>query len=170
MLFFCLVCSFAMICHILADKDLGPVTCGSAVKLINKETGFLLHSHTVAWGSGSGQQSVTTTGVVSDANSLWIVKEKFKENACQAGEPIKCGDTIRLEHMSTGRNLHSHLFKSALSGNQEVSGFGEEGFGDTGDNWKLICETNGKYWERGNPVVFQHIDTGKYLYTAKNVA
>lgn len=36
-------------------------------------------------------------------------------------EPIKCGDSIRLLHVSTRKNLHSHLFASPLSNNQEVS-------------------------------------------------
>ncbi len=39
------------------------VTCGSLIKLRHASTGFRLHSHQVAYGSGSGQQSVT--GVAS---------------------------------------------------------------------------------------------------------
>jgi len=44
-------------------------------------------------------------------------------------EPVRCGTKIRLEHIQTGRNLHSHLFSSPLSGHQEISAFGEEGKG-----------------------------------------
>ena len=51
--------------------------------------------------------------------------------------PVKCGDTIRLLHIATRRNLHSHLFQSPLSNNQEVSAFGENGDGDEGDNWGI---------------------------------
>lgn len=40
---------------------------------------------------------------------------------------IKCGDTIRLQHLSTNKNLHSHHFSSPLSGNQEISCYGEDG-------------------------------------------
>ena len=47
-------------------------------------------------------------------------------------EPVKCGEVIRLQHLSTKRNLHSHLFQSPMSRNQEVSAFGENGLGDTG--------------------------------------
>lgn len=47
-------------------------------------------------------------------------------------EPVKCGDVIRLQHLATKRNLHSHLFQSPISRNQEVSAFGENGNGDTG--------------------------------------
>ena len=57
-------------------------------------------------------------------------------------------------------------FLAPLSGNQEVSGFGE-GDGDTGDNWKLLCESqNNGLWNRDAIVTFQHVDTGKYLYTS----
>lgn len=47
-------------------------------------------------------------------------------------QPIKCGQTIRLMHLSTRRNLHSHHFQSPLSHNLEVSAFGEDGEGDEG--------------------------------------
>ena len=56
------------------SSDKSPVTCGSAIKLKHKETGNNLHSHIVAWGSGSGQQSVTANPAQSDSGSLWIVK------------------------------------------------------------------------------------------------
>ena len=58
---------------------------------------------------------------------------------CTSGQPITCGQVIRLEHMLTGRNLHSHEIPSPLSGNNEVSAFGDEGQGDTGDNWTIEC-------------------------------
>ena len=126
-----------------------------------------MHSHAIAWGSGSGQQSVTATGVTSDRNSLWVVKEASNGPICEAGKPIECGGSIRFEHATTGKNLHSHLFRAALSGNQEVSGFGDGGNGDTGDNWKIVCETSGaKYWERSKPISIVHADTGKYLMTS----
>jgi dolichyl-phosphate-mannose--protein O-mannosyl transferase len=143
------------------------VTCGSVVKLINKDTNFHLHSHAIAWGSGSGQQSVTCTSSQNDNGSLWLVKESTRESAaCEIATPIACGSMIRMEHVSTGKNLHSHLFKAPLSGNQEVSGFGDSGSGDTGDNWIVECDGGQKVWNRGVPVYFKHVDTGKYLYTA----
>ena len=50
-----------------------------------------------------------------------------------------CGATVRLEHMKTGKNLHSHNVKSPISGKQEISAFGDDGFGDEDDNWQLEC-------------------------------
>lgn len=146
-----------------------PVTCGSVIKIIHKETGHHLHSHPIAWGSGSGQQSVTTTGSNNDAGSLWVIKEaSTSSDICSVGTPIKCNEIIRLEHVSTGKNLHSHLFKAPLSGNQEVSGFGgdENINGDTGDNWRVVCGPGETYWGRGAPISFSHADTGKFLYSS----
>lgn len=76
--------------------------------------------------------------------------------------PIKCGDEIRLYHLSTNKNLHSHAFRSPLSGNQEISCYGDDkGEGDTGDYWEVICGTN--EWERDQPVKLKHVDTQKWL-------
>jgi dolichyl-phosphate-mannose--protein O-mannosyl transferase len=77
-------------------------------------------------------------------------------------EPIKCGSTIRLHHLETNKNLHSHHFTSPLSGNQEISCYGDEsGVGDTGDHWQLLC--SGDSWHRNADVKFKHVDTGTYL-------
>jgi dolichyl-phosphate-mannose--protein O-mannosyl transferase len=34
---------------------------------------------------------------------------------------------LRLEHLSTKKNLHSHHFSSPLSQNQEISAYGDNG-------------------------------------------
>ena len=48
---------------------------------------------------------------------------------------MKCGDTVRFEHALTAMNLHSHDFKSPVSGKYEVSAFGDNGNGDGGMLW-----------------------------------
>ena len=50
------------------------MSCGSVVKLQHVGTGADLHSHEVAYGSGSGQQSVTAMADPEDANSFWAVR------------------------------------------------------------------------------------------------
>ena len=143
------------------DNEFKHVTCGSAVKLINPYHNVRLHSHEVKYGSGSGQQSVTGVGAQDDINSLWVVKGKTG-TPCKRGNPVKCGSTIRLVHQTTKRFLHSHLFQSPLSNNQEVSAFGENGVGDEGDHWSVICTS--KYWNRDDKVRFKHTLTKKYLH------
>ena len=151
-----------------ADDDAASeVTCGSVIKLQHAESSFMLHSHDIKWGSGSEQQSVTATPESGDPNSYWIVNEALGAPACKRGQPIKCGQVVRLEHLATARNLHSHLFRSPLSGQQEVSAFGEEGQGDSGDNWKVMClrSTGVKTWRRNTRVRLVHTDTGGYLHS-----
>ncbi|KAK2713362.1 stromal cell-derived factor 2-like [Artemia franciscana] len=136
------------------------VTCGSVIKLLNLSYKVRLHSHDVKYGSGSGQQSITGTDVKEDVNSHWTIKGPINKT-CTRGEPVKCGMTIRLQHLATSRLLHSHHFVSPLSSNQEVSAFGEGGIGDSGDNWIVVCED--EFWERDDNVSLKHVDTGMFL-------
>lgn len=72
-------------------------------------------------------------------------------------DAIQCGDIIRLEHLETKKNLHSHHFSSPISGNQEVSAYGTKGEGDTGDHWIVLCHD--KFWRRDSSVKLKHVDT-----------
>merc|ERR1712241_619339 len=137
---------FAAIVAIVSARGPQTGTCGSVVKLMNVHRSIRLHSHDVKYGSGSGQQSVTGVETKTDVNSHWAIMGKSPKAPCQRGEVVKCGQEIRLQHQSTKRNLHSHHFSSPLSNQQEVSAFGEEGDGDTGDVWKVVCDTD--YWQR----------------------
>ncbi|NXG63185.1 SDF2 factor, partial [Hemiprocne comata] len=119
-----------------------------------------LHSHDVRYGSGSGQQSVTGVSAADDGNSYWRVRPRTAA-VCPRGTPVRCGQAIRLTHLGTGRNLHSHRFTSPLSGNQEVSAFGEAGEGDSLDDWTVVC--SGTYWAREDEVRFQHASTAVFL-------
>lgn len=66
---------------------------------------------------GSGQQSVTGVEASDDANSYWRIRGKT-DGICQRGAPVKCGQAVRLTHVNTGKNLHTHHFPSPLSNNQ----------------------------------------------------
>ena len=44
--------------------------------------------------------------------------------------PLKHGDKFRLQHVRTGKNLHSHNYAAPLSSGFEVSCFGSGGRGD----------------------------------------
>merc|ERR1712087_801586 len=133
-LFFLALFQFAFVIEARGPQQ---VTCGSVLKLQNVYHKVRLHSHDVKYGSGSGQQSVTGNTIKEDVNSHWSIKGSTEKSFCKRGEPVGCGDKVRLEHLATKRNLHSHHFSSPLSSSQEVSAFGEGGVGDTGDVWTV---------------------------------
>ncbi|KAF7483568.1 Hypothetical predicted protein [Marmota monax] len=110
--------------------------------------------------SGSGQQSVTGVEASDDANSYWRIRGG-SEGGCPRGIPVRCGQAVRLTHVLTGKNLHTHHFLSPLSNNQEVSAFGEDGEGDDLDLWTVRC--SGQHWEREAAVRFQHVGTSVFL-------
>ncbi|RUS25475.1 MIR motif-containing protein [Jimgerdemannia flammicorona] len=92
------------------EEGYETVTCASAIKLGNPISGFKLHSHGVAYGSGSGQQSVTGFSASDDSNSLWIVRPAVGKT-CKRGEPVPCGSTLRLQHMNTKNYLHRYAYQ-----------------------------------------------------------
>ena len=112
------------------------------MRLHNVASGYFLNSQSVNYGTGSGQQVVTAVGLADSYDSIWTIKESERSpKMCITGEPVLCGDNIRLEHTTTGKNLHSHSqFGSLLTGKQEVSGFGSNGEGDGGDDWIIECQ------------------------------
>ena len=101
----------AVFVSVVASEESSPVTCGSGIKLVHKETKFHLHSHAIAWGSGSGQQSVTASSTQADPNSIWVVKEPIRTSqTCELSKPILCGSMISLEHAGTGKYYHLSAF------------------------------------------------------------
>jgi len=162
------------------------VTCGSVVKLSHVESSaisnsgaFQLNSESKNLGSGSGQQIVTAVSNPVTHNTLWWVREpsnpsdRGSEAACKEGtaSPIQCNQIIRLTHLDTMRNLHSHNVKSPLSRQQEVSGYGQgDGNGDNGDDWRVVCAASGaNYWRREAKIYLQHVDSGKFLGASSTV-
>lgn len=161
--FFVLIFLTVLVDRTSGGFDYEYVSCGSTLKLKNNYHGVRLHSHDVKYGSGSGQQSVTAVDSTDDHNSYWQIRAKTGTD-CTRGNPIKCGQTVRLLHVSTRRNLHSHHFQSPLSRNLEVSAFGEEGEGDEGDHWVITC--SGKYWSRNEKIRIKNVVTEHYLHVA----
>jgi dolichyl-phosphate-mannose--protein O-mannosyl transferase len=104
--------------------------------------------------------------VDDDSNSLWIIKEQMGKPPCETGTPIMCGQLIRLEHVNTGKNLHSHYYPSFITDSQEASCFGDDdGNGDINDNFQLICQDNKERHVVGATKFYLfHIGTKHYLY------
>lgn len=144
---------------------LDEVTCGSAVKLALMSNGYYLHSAAAAFNGGSGQRIASLTPDRDNGDSFFLIREANGAPQCLAGEPIKCGDTIRLTHLNSNGNLHSHKVRSIIMGStdqqaQEVTIYGNNGEGDAGDNWMVHCE--GDYWQRNQKVKFAHV--GKFIF------
>lgn len=119
------------------------------------------YSHT----RGSKQQIV---GAVSDADdsTWWLVRpHNGGDFEKKATDFVKAGDVIRLQHVSTGRNLHSHSFAPPQCPDQhEVSAYGEDGAGNHDDDW--IVETRADAAaDTGALFLFKHVTTGHYLHS-----
>mmetsp|Transcript_5558 Transcript_5558/g.23614 ORF Transcript_5558/g.23614 Transcript_5558/m.23614 type:complete len:211 (-) Transcript_5558:2103-2735(-) len=147
------------------------VSYGSSIKLAHKETGYRLHSHDVKYGSGSRENSVTGNRFAHDPNSLWLVKPKLGAPVLEQGTPVKCGDTIRLEHVATGCNLHTHKVRSPLSSQWEVCADGyRDDASDPGDNFNVECLEGSDHWLRGEQIRLKHPATGLYLGSSAKYA
>jgi len=131
------------------------LTWGVQVKLQHVETGCRLHSHGMSYPEGSSQQQVTGFGGEDD-NDWWIVKGAHDADTPD-GMPVPHMGVLRLMHKETGRNLHSHEIESPVTGQQEVSCYGDDGEGDENDNW--VC-----LWE-GDKLKLLHRNTDKRLHS-----
>eukprot|EP00586_Coscinodiscus_wailesii_P012203 CAMPEP_0172500640 /NCGR_PEP_ID=MMETSP1066-20121228/141205_1 /TAXON_ID=671091 /ORGANISM="Coscinodiscus wailesii, Strain CCMP2513" /LENGTH=212 /DNA_ID=CAMNT_0013274977 /DNA_START=119 /DNA_END=757 /DNA_ORIENTATION=+ len=154
-----------------ATSDDKFITCGSAIKLTHVQSGdkFFLDSSQISTPHGSGQQMVTLKPKNNDHSSLWLIREASgTSESCVAASPVKCGSIIRLTHLETNKNLHSHSYKSALASKQEVTCYGENGEGDESDNWEVIC--SGRYWVKNAEVALRHVETRKVLGGSSRVA
>jgi len=135
---------------------------GSAIRISHVGSGgHELETGAINFGSGSGQQAVTFPP--PGEGSLWLIKSYNGQAHIPSGvTPVKCGSKIRLEHTGSTKNLHTHNFKSPISGNQEVSAYGDDqGEGDDNDNWFVECED--KYWTKGGIFQLKNVVTGVYL-------
>ena len=143
----------ALIGNPLHDLNVAKyVAFGSNITLKNHRAGGgLLHSHYHLYPEEVGpQQQQMTTYTFKDDNNLFRIKPWDIEWPSDADPVIvKSGDVIRLEHLVTRRNLHSHRDLAPITKiHYQVSGYGENGTGDSNDVW--IVEVVGE--EVGSPV------------------
>src|SRR5262249_41964095 len=138
-----------------------PVRYGVTLKVRHAVTGFSLHSHAFPYShpGSSGQQQVTCFDGADD-NDLWRIKgPSAQPGDFRSGQPVQHGDIVRLEHVRTGRNLHSHAgFPSPVTGQQEVTCFGEAGVGDGNDDWRAEVIGGGP-WTAGKQLRLIHVVT-----------
>lgn len=114
---------------------------GSIITLKNARAGgALLHSHTHLYPKEHPpEQQQVTCYSHKDDNNKWLVKKAYEDyNKEQPLEYLKNGDWIRLEHVATKRNLHSHAEKAPLTTHHnQVAGYGDNGKGDANDFWRV---------------------------------
>ncbi|NEQ27353.1 MAG: hypothetical protein F6K28_51790, partial [Microcoleus sp. SIO2G3] len=140
------------------------IAYGNTIKLRHVLTTRSLHSHRFSYGhpGTSGQQVTAYEG--SDDNDLWIVKPAQGQGD-RSGQLIQNGEIIRLQHVLTGRNLHSHAgHSSPVTRQQEVTCFGDNGNGDDNDHWRVEL-TQGSNWQSNSVLRLIHINTNCALHS-----
>ncbi|XP_020806209.1 protein O-mannosyl-transferase 2 [Drosophila serrata] len=118
------------------------VAYGSVVTIKNHKTGGgYLHSHHHLYPKGSGaRQQQITTYTHKDENNKWLIKPHNKQRVAKDKlHLLRHGDLIRLEHVATKRNLHSHGEPAPMTKKHlQVTGYGENGAGDANDVWRVM--------------------------------
>ncbi|WRT64632.1 uncharacterized protein IL334_001565 [Kwoniella shivajii] len=164
-----------------------PLEIAYGSKLTLKNYGYgggLLHSHVQTFPVGSLQQQVTCYHYKDDNNN-WIITPVWGANPVDPDGPIQYlqdGDTIRLIHQSTGRNLHSHPIAAPVTKEAyEVAGYGNETVGDENDLWvvEVVDDTSRSYKSNGaghdkihaltTRMRFRHKELNCYLRAANSV-
>lgn len=114
---------------------------GSVLRLrCHRVSGGLLHSHLDTYPKEFPPELQSVTGYsFIDPNNQWrIHKAKTISIEFDPLELVRDGDVIRLMHVNTRRNLHSHRHAAPLStGYWQVAAYGENGLGDEGDLWRI---------------------------------
>lgn len=119
----------------------------------------LLHSHSLTYPEGSGQQQVTTYGF-KDANNEFLIEfgletmvnekkyatldfdEDHPDNVLDYTTLLKDGDTIRLSHKQTGAFLHSHpIAAHVLKAQYEATCYGSIDVQDVNDDWVIEIQS-----------------------------
>jgi dolichyl-phosphate-mannose-protein mannosyltransferase len=158
------------------------VAFGSKITLKNMGWGGgLLHSHVQSYPVGSTQQQVTCYHY-KDENNHWIVYPPWDEPEYNPNDPIRYlvdRDVIRLSHISTTRNLHSHVVPAPVTSlNHEVSCYGNLTIGDEKDYWVVEIVDDIKHGKAGKSnrvhslttrLRFRHQVLGCYLRAANAV-
>ncbi|CAB4060018.1 POMT [Lepeophtheirus salmonis] len=106
------------------------VAYGAIITLKNHRTaGGYLHSHFHLYPEGI--DSLLKKWNDESSNEV----DKNSDNSIDL---LRHGDLVRLEHVITARNLHSHHEPAPMSKKMfQVTGYGENGTGDANDVWKV---------------------------------
>jgi len=147
------------------------VKFGDTIKLMHLNTKAALHSHDLKYShpNTSYQQQVTAFKH-NNRDDFWKLKASHNlGDYTNLGKPLEYGEKIRLEHVPTRRNLHSHgNHTSPVTKQQEVTCAGENGICDFNDDWVVerpAGAVGGGYVNFGETVRLRHNATGAYLHS-----
>ncbi|GFR57381.1 protein O-mannosyl-transferase 2 [Elysia marginata] len=150
------------------------IAYGSEITLKQRRTGgAYLHSHSHLYPEDypPRQQQVTTYSH-KDENNMWLIKpadKEMTEKDYEAVNYVHSGDLVRLQHIATGRNLHSHKEMAPMTKHHyQVSGYGHNGSGDANDIWivEVVGESRGeKIQTVRSKVRFIHYNVGCLLHS-----
>lgn len=161
------------------------ITYGSKITLKNMGWGGgLLHSHVQTFPVGSKQQQVTCYHYKDDNNN-WHILPKWgldEDEVFDTTKPIqflKDGDVVRLRHVPTTRNLHSHPLPAPVTKlHNEVACYGNATIGDYQDHWVVEVVDDIKRGKKSKfekihslttRLRFKHESLGCYLRAANAV-
>ncbi|KAI8095087.1 MIR motif-containing protein [Gilbertella persicaria] len=148
----------------------GIVRFGNHISLKHVTTGrYLTSREGENYEGGSGQQLTFTADGIQGEESTWIVIPPVITEE-EAGYEVGFEDKVRLKHVPTRSNLHSHGIESPVTGQQEVSCFGDDENSDENDIWEILQydeddERYDDFWRVDQPVVLRHVETGRFLHS-----
>lgn len=167
------------------DFAQAPLEAAFGSKVTFKNMGYgggLLHSHIQTYPQGSQQQQVTCYHYKDNNNEFTITPRWEDPPIAEDGtpRPLRNGDTMRLVHASTGRNLHSHTVAAPVTKeNYEVSCYGNATVGDSNDYWVVEVVDDimsRKKVQKGDVIKslttrmrFRHQNLGCYLRAANAI-
>ena len=98
-----------------------------------------LHSHWDLFPKGVGaEQQMVSTYMHRDDNNKFIIKHWGYNITHAMDDLVRHGDLVTLQHLVTGRNLHSHSHPAIANKNfYQVTGYGDDGEGDENDVWRI---------------------------------
>ncbi|KAJ3084567.1 glycosyltransferase family 39 protein [Rhizoclosmatium globosum] len=132
------------------NKNPPNIAFGSIITMKSSvRGGALLHSHRDHFPEGSLQQQVTAYHH-QDSNNKWIIAHPW-DKPQEDPKPVlvKHGDVVRLVHVETGKNLHSHKVAAPMTKKEnEVSAYGNNTFGDENDLWIFETVDDITLWRR----------------------
>jgi hypothetical protein len=121
---------------------------GDHIRLRHEQTGAYLRSWDKIYEQpNNSRQQIVVCTAKPEPNTLWLVKGPYGQpENYKRGENVRSNDRIRLEHVQTGKNLHTHLDRlgPVTHGQHEVSCYKLKAGGDNKDDWTLIFGSGDK--------------------------